>query len=158
MPEEFRYRSVVFDLHGAREIQEAAVQANPNLYSAAEHQVRSEIEAAQAQELRRLIPNPFVELTWARLVVATDPGQHSDGGDINEESEKETVSRPCPWYGGGWTAEPGDRIVYGCVDNGLVFISVTQAEQLAGIYVALGSVARGVNSGRSFPTGSTQRS
>lgn len=98
VPEEFRYRSVTFDLHGACEIQEAAVQANPNLYSAAEHQVRSEIEAAQAQELRRLIPNPFVELTWARLVVATDPGRHSDGGDINEELGKETVSRPCPWY------------------------------------------------------------
>jgi hypothetical protein len=29
--------------------------------------------------------------------------------------------------------------VYGCVDNGLVFISVTQAERLAGIYAALGS-------------------
>lgn len=152
VPKEFCDRPVVFDLHRACEIRKTDLQVSPDLYSAAEHQVRSEIEAAQAEELRRLLPNPFGELTWARLIVATDADQHSDRGDFKERSEKETVSRHMTW-GRGWTAEPGDQIVYGCVNDGLVFIPMTQAERLARIYAAMESARTWGEFRRMLPDG-----
>jgi hypothetical protein len=72
VPKEYRDRVVVFDLHQACELLGTNYQVDPNLYSATEHQVRREIEAAQAEELRCVIPNPFGEVTWARLGVVTD--------------------------------------------------------------------------------------
>jgi len=134
VPDKPRPRPVVFNLYSDGKFKKAVHNGHPDPYQAAERQLRSEIEAAQAERLRLLIPNPFVDLTRRKLAMAIDAQQEDDRDQLGEEPVGNDKPPRC---GRGWSAESGDPILYGQVDKCLVFIPVHKAEQLRGIYAAL---------------------
>lgn len=134
VPDKPRPRPVVFNLYSDGKLKKTVHKGSPDPYQAAERQLRSEIEAAQVERLRLLIPNPFVELIRRRLAMAIDAQQENN----RDQSEEEPVgNNRTPRWGRGWSVESGDPILYGQVDEGLVFIPVQKAERLASIYAAL---------------------
>lgn len=134
VPDKPRPRPVVFNLYSDGKFKKAVHNGHPDPYQAAERQVRSEIEVAQAERLRLLIPNPFVELTKSRLAMAIDAKPENDRDQSEEEPARN--DRSSRW-GRGWSVESDDPIVYGQLDGGLVFIPVEKAKRLASIYAAL---------------------
>jgi hypothetical protein len=82
VPDKPHPRPVVFNLYSDGKFRKAVHKGSPDPYQAAERQLRSEIEASQAERLRLLIPNPFVELTRRRLAMAIDAQQENDRGPV----------------------------------------------------------------------------
>lgn len=134
VPDKPRPGRMVWNLYSDGELKKAIHRGRPDPYQAAERQVRNEIEAAQAEQLRQLIPDPFVGLIRVRSAMAEHEQQDNDAEQFREESAEAGRS---PRWGRGWCVESGDPIVYGQVDGGLVFIPVEEAKRLAGIYAAL---------------------
>lgn len=134
VPDKPRPSQMVWNLYSDGKYKKAIHIGHPDPYHAAERQVHSEIEAAQAEQLRQLLPNPYIELTRVRSAMAEHRQQDSDREQFREESAE--VGR-APRWGRGWCVESGDPILYGQMDKVLVFIPTREAERLASIYAAL---------------------
>jgi hypothetical protein len=142
---------VVFNLYSDGKFKKAVHKGHADPYLAAERQVRSEIEAAQAERLRLLIPNPYVELTRRRLAMTIGAQQENDRDQLGEEPARNDRS---PRWGRGWCVESGDPIVYGQVDGGLVFIPVEKPNVWQASTPRLRRPRRGANCERSCLRGS----
>jgi len=112
------------------------------LVTAACYQVRREILAVQATQLRTWVSDPFGALTWAHLFLAGEPEYHGTRGNQTTAADVEASIGQGPWtWGRKWGVGKDRRILYGLFNGELVFIPVTDAERLVGIHTALG-VAR----------------
>lgn len=126
----------------------------PDLEAAARHQVRSEVLSAQAECLRQLIPNPFGDVTWARLGMANETQRASQRDVLCKETTERDQSRARPsGWGRGWWVEPDDPLVYGEVEASLVFIPMKEAKRLSAIYAAVESARTWGEFRRMLPDG-----
>lgn len=85
VPDKPRPGRTAWNLYLDGKFRKAVHKGGPDPYQAAERQLRSEIEAAQAERLRLLIPNPFIELTRRRLAMAISAQQENDREQFGEE-------------------------------------------------------------------------
>ncbi len=124
------------------------------LVTAARYQVSRKLLAAQATQLRTWVSDPFGGVTWAQLLLDGVVGCNGQGGTAHTVSDLDASIGQGPWtWGRTWNVGTTWRILYGLVNEALVFIPVTTAERQVGIYTALAGARTWGEFQRALPEG-----